>query len=524
MIDSERASARAWRLAALAHFPVCLALAAVACGPGANGGGGGGGAGSGGAPGIGGGGAGGDQTGRGGGGAGGGERAVAEAALAEATRAAVARTRVAGRGGSVKRPARAAAVDRRERRPASPDKPGARRVAAGNRAAAGKRGWRGGQSGTGGQSGSGGQAGGAGAGGGGRGGATGGTGGGGTAGGSGSVGSTGCGKTSTLTFTTVPGESGQNVGTGEGGYVTIQSGGGTRGFALRLPASYDKNKPYRLIFGFHWNGGTSKDVDTGGSNGYVMAHFGLQKLSNNGAIFVAPQGLGNGWGNSGGQDLKFVDDMVKLIEDNYCVDTTHVLTNGFSYGGGMSYEIACARAKVFRAAAIYEGAQLSGCDGGNDPIALWQMVGLEDTVCPIDLATPIRDRFVKNNGCTAQNPPQPPKPPPYLSPGGISARTTPDARAGIPSVGACISRATATRSSTGRGTSTTRARRRPRPAPPPAPVAGSRRTCGRSSRPCRRRHLPARAGGTPVNQKTPSGRRAGARRGNGRPLGECVCA
>ena len=167
-----------------------------------------------------------------------------------------------------------------------------------------------------------------------------------------------------------------------------------------------------MIFGFHWNGGTSKDVDTGGSNGYVMAHFGLQKLSNNGAIFVAPQGLGNGWANSGGQDLKFVDDMVKLIEDNYCVDTTHILTNGFSYGGGMSYEIACARAKVFRAAAIYEGAQLSGCDGGNDPIALWQMVGLEDTVCPMSLATPIRDRFVKNNGCTSQNPPQPAKAPP----------------------------------------------------------------------------------------------------------------
>ena len=246
----------------------------------------------------------------------------------------------------------------------------------------------------------------------------GGTGGGGTAGGSSSIGSTGCGKTSTLTFTTVPGESGQNVGTGEGGYVTIQSGGGNRGFALRLPANYDRNKPYWLIFGFHWNGGTSKDVDTGGSNGYAMAHFGLQKLSNNGAIFVAPQGLGNGWANSGGQDLKFVDDMVKLIEDNYCVDTTHILTNGFSYGGGMSYEIACARAMVFRGAAIYEGAQLSGCDGGNDPIALWQMVGLEDTVCPVSLATPIRDRFVKNNGCTAQNPPQPPKAPPYLSPGG----------------------------------------------------------------------------------------------------------
>ena len=410
MIDSKGAPTRARRLAALAHFPVCLALAAVACAPSTNGGGGGGSAASG-APGIGGGGAGGDQTGRGGGGAGGGEAGIGGG---DAGRGGA--NEMAGRGGSGQAAGTSGGGGQAGAPTASPGKRGARRDAADNRAVAGKQvaagnrppaanpevavkpagperaapdaaAPRAGPAG-------------------------------GTAGSSGSVGSTGCGKTSTLTFTTVPGESGQNVGTGEGGYVTIQSGGGTRGFALRLPANYDRNKPYPLIFGFHWNGGTSKDVDTGGSNGYVMAHFGLQKLSKNGAIFVAPQGLGNGWANSGGQDLKFVDDMVKLLEDNYCVDTTRVLTNGFSYGGGMSYEIACARAKVFRAAAIYEGAQLSGCEGGNDPIALWQMVGLEDTVCPVSLATPIRDRFVRNNGCTAQNPPQPPRAPPYLSPGG----------------------------------------------------------------------------------------------------------
>ena len=237
--------------------------------------------------------------------------------------------------------------------------------------------------------------------------------------------SAGCGKTSTITFKPVPNESesaalgsGNTVGHGDGGYVTIQSGGGSRDFAMRLPDNYDKNKPYWLSFTFHPNGGNAYGVDNGGSNGYEMAYYGLQKQSNNGAIFVAPLGLGGGWANSGGQDLKFVDDMVQLIEDNFCVDTTHIFAQGFSYGGGMTYEIACARAKVFRGAAIFEGAQLSGCDGGNDPIALWQMVGLEDTVCGMGSATPIRDRFVKNNGCTAQNPPQPPKGPPYLNPGG----------------------------------------------------------------------------------------------------------
>jgi poly(3-hydroxybutyrate) depolymerase len=242
---------------------------------------------------------------------------------------------------------------------------------------------------------------------------------------SGAVPSAGCGKTSTITFKAVPNESataaagsGNTLGHGDGGYVTIQSGGGSRDFAMRLPDNYDKNQPYWLSFTFHPNGGNAYGVDNGGSNGYEMAYYGLQKRSNNGAIFVAPLGLGGGWANSGGQDLKFVDDMVKLIEDNYCVDTTRIFAQGFSYGGGMSYAIACARAKVFRGVAIYEGAQLSGCDGGNDPIALWQMVGLEDTVCGMGSATPIRDRFVKNNDCTVQNPPQPPKGPPYLNPGG----------------------------------------------------------------------------------------------------------
>jgi poly(3-hydroxybutyrate) depolymerase len=241
----------------------------------------------------------------------------------------------------------------------------------------------------------------------------------------GAVPSAGCGKTSTMTFKAVPNEnanaaagSGNTVGHGEGGYVTIQSGGGSRDFAMRLPDNYDKSHPYWLSFTFHPNGGNAYGIDNGGSNGYEMAYYGLQKLSNNGAIFVAPQGLGGGWANSGGQDLKFVDDMVKLIEDNYCVDTTHIFAQGFSYGGGMSYAIACARAKVFRGVSIYEGAQLSGCDGGNDPIALWQMVGLEDNTCGMGMATPIRDRFVKNNGCTTQSPPQPPKAPPYLNPGG----------------------------------------------------------------------------------------------------------
>jgi len=208
------------------------------------------------------------------------------------------------------------------------------------------------------------------------------------------AGTAGCGKAPALT-------SGQH---------TINSGGQNRSYILRLPANYDNNRQYRLYFGFHWNGGTANDVDSGGTDGYNWSYYGLRKLAdaeNNSTIFVAPQGNGNGWANSGGQDLRLVDDLVKLFDNGLCIDTAQRYASGFSYGGGMSYAIACARAGVFRAVVAYSGAQLSGCDGGNQPIAYMGVHGVSDNVLNISQGRGLRDRFVRNNGCTAQNAPEP---------------------------------------------------------------------------------------------------------------------
>ena len=230
------------------------------------------------------------------------------------------------------------------------------------------------------------------------------------------------------------------MGTGAGGWTTITGPGnigsdpaanGGRGFDVRLPDNYDKNHPYWLIFGFHWRGGDSAQVDNGGSNGYWWAYYGMQRKSKNGAIFVAPNGLGGGWGNSGGQDLTFTDDMVNLIEQNYCVDTSHIVTMGFSWGAGMSYEIACARSKVFHAAVLYEAGQLSGCDA--DPrrqherphrihadrrshgryVAHLRLISDTRQVRPEQRLHPLG--FVSGQPGSAA---EPPEPPPYKDPGG----------------------------------------------------------------------------------------------------------
>jgi poly(3-hydroxybutyrate) depolymerase len=191
------------------------------------------------------------------------------------------------------------------------------------------------------------------------------------------------------------------------GTHTIVSSGQNRTYILHVPDNYDRTRPYQLIFAFHWLNGTANDVATGGSDGATWAYYGQQKLSNNGAILVAPQGIDNGWANTNGRDLTLVDDLTNLIEGGLCVDTSQLFALGWSYGGAMSYAVACARPTVFRAVAVLSGANLSGCNGGTQPVAYLGIHGIHDSVLNISLGRSLRDTFVRNNGCTAQNPREP---------------------------------------------------------------------------------------------------------------------
>ncbi|MFI9814153.1 ricin-type beta-trefoil lectin domain protein [Saccharothrix variisporea] len=189
------------------------------------------------------------------------------------------------------------------------------------------------------------------------------------------------------------------------GTHTISSGGKSRSFILSVPGNYDVNRNYRLVFGFHWWGGTANDVASGGSDGAVYAYYGLRALANDSTIFVAPQGISNGWANTNGEDVTFTDDMIRRIGEGLCVDTGQIFSLGFSYGGAMSYSLACSRPTVFKAvAAIAAPGEISGCSGGTQPVAYMGIHGVSDN---IGAGRSLRDRFVRNNGCTPQNAPEP---------------------------------------------------------------------------------------------------------------------
>ncbi|KAM7210018.1 alpha/beta-hydrolase [Rhypophila decipiens] len=196
----------------------------------------------------------------------------------------------------------------------------------------------------------------------------------------------GCGKTNTITS----------------GSRTMTVNNKNRRYIVRLPSNYDNNRPYRLIFGPHW-----RDADYQAVDGGSAPYYGLKALSNNSAIFVAPDGLNKGWANSGGEDVTFFDQMVKALSDDLCINEKLIFSLGFSYGAAMSYSLGCSRPNVFRAVAALSGATLSGCSGGTEPLAFYSQHGVRDSVLNLSMGKQLRDNMLKRNGCASKNAPEP---------------------------------------------------------------------------------------------------------------------
>jgi polyhydroxybutyrate depolymerase len=195
---------------------------------------------------------------------------------------------------------------------------------------------------------------------------------------------------------------------------TISVSGASRTYILRIPDNYDTNKPYRLIFSFHWLNGTAQNVAMGGGT-TKSAFYGLWDLSAGSTIFVAPQGINNGWSDAGrstskgGDDINFTRTLLTQLEDTLCIDTTRIFAEGFSMGGSMSYAVACALGDLFRGIAVHSGGPMSGCvTPHNKPVAYFMTHGTTDSVCTYPgYGVPQVNDFAKVNGCMARSMPTP---------------------------------------------------------------------------------------------------------------------
>ncbi|HWA77860.1 MAG TPA: Ricin and poly(3-hydroxybutyrate) depolymerase fusion [Polyangiaceae bacterium] len=202
------------------------------------------------------------------------------------------------------------------------------------------------------------------------------------------TGSTGCGASDPL----------------KSGRASIDVSGTKREYILALPTSYSASKPYKLIFAFHWKGGSANDVATGNTGG--GPYYGLEQRAGGNAIFVAPEGIDAGFANTGGRDIALVKALLALFRSKLCIDDQRIFSTGFSYGGMMSDSIGCELADVFRAIAPMSGAipnanhPYSGCNKATDhPIAVWMSHGDNDTVVPLADGKDALNLFVARNKC-----------------------------------------------------------------------------------------------------------------------------
>jgi poly(3-hydroxybutyrate) depolymerase len=231
------------------------------------------------------------------------------------------------------------------------------------------------------------------------------------AGGSGTNGmSAGCGK--------APGIPSNQYNNGKP--ISITAANMQRRYILSVPTNYDNTHPYKLVISFHQRDGN--DIQN-----YSWQYYGLQPLSNNTTIFVAPNGqlngapcsgTGNGesscgWPNPNNSDLALADAVVAQIEENFCVDTKRIFATGWSYGGAMSYETACARPLgeangYIRGVAVYSGSPqiTSGPCPPMKQVAYYASHGTQDNVLQYSGGVSMAQNFATVNGCTWATPPE----------------------------------------------------------------------------------------------------------------------
>jgi poly(3-hydroxybutyrate) depolymerase len=185
-------------------------------------------------------------------------------------------------------------------------------------------------------------------------------------------------------------------------YFTFTGGGVEHEVYLSMPENYDKNKPYRLVFGFHYMGGSAEAVAKR-ENYYGLRN---QPGANENTIFVAPHGYTdeNGtekpWRCGDDKDHLFFDEFLTYLNENLCVDTSRVFAVGFSFGAMIANALAQDFQERLRGVVVYATMDQVIYMPKNKglPIAWMGTVGMSDDLCTPKLGRSARDRILKNNG------------------------------------------------------------------------------------------------------------------------------
>lgn len=180
----------------------------------------------------------------------------------------------------------------------------------------------------------------------------------------------------------------------------IEAAGMERDFDLVIPADYDPNHAYPLVFAWHGRGGNGE---------LARLYFKIEEASEGQAIFVYPDGLPladmggqTGWDlDPANEDVALFDAILVDVSSRLCIDSERVFSTGHSFGGYMSNTIGCARGGTVRAIApVAGGGPFSACTG---QVAAWLAHGTGDSTVPLSQGEGARDHWLSANACGDTN-------------------------------------------------------------------------------------------------------------------------
>jgi len=165
-----------------------------------------------------------------------------------------------------------------------------------------------------------------------------------------------------------------------------------------------RKTPAPVVFVFHGHGGSMRNATR---QFRMHEHWPeaivvyLQGLNTPGRL-TDPEGKKAGWqhgvGDQGDRDLKFVDAVLKHLNETCKVDASRIYCTGHSNGGGFTYLLWAARGEIFAAlapsaaAAARTGAMLK-------PKPVMHLAGEKDALVKYEWQTAMIEHLRKLNGC-----------------------------------------------------------------------------------------------------------------------------
>ncbi len=175
---------------------------------------------------------------------------------------------------------------------------------------------------------------------------------------------------------------------------------GGRNYAVHVPKGYDCHLPTPLVFCLHGLGqdgfmfcvnGTSTPNRKGGMPA---------KADEAGFIVVMSSDLG-----PAASDVKVVRDIFKNLETHLNIDHKRVYATGHSFGGSLSFLLACTAADLITAVAPNAWATLPASCAPTKPVAVLASIGDQDFIAPGTDQGPAIKTLAKLNGCSAMETP-----------------------------------------------------------------------------------------------------------------------